>query len=52
MIPQQIISSLDAIQKLYADIDNFDPSGTIRMRVKMGAPITRIKELFCCWTKL
>ncbi len=25
--PSEILSSLDAIKKLYADIDNFDPSG-------------------------
>ena len=43
--PSEILSSLDAIRKLYADIDNFDPSGKLD-EVKMGPPVTGSRNCF------
>ena len=43
--PAEILSSLDAIKEIYADIDNFDPSGKLD-EVKMGPPITGSRNCF------
>ena len=43
--PAEILSSLDAIKEIYADIDNFDPSGKLD-EVKMGHPITGSRNCF------
>ena len=43
--PSQSINSLDALSKLYTQIDDFEPSGTITNE-SMGAPITNSRNCF------
>ena len=43
--PSKVINSLDAISKLYAQIDQFNPSGSLK-DVKMGPPITGSRNCF------
>ena len=43
--PSQSIKSLDALSKLYTQIDDFEPSGTITNEM-MGAPITNSRNCF------
>ena len=43
--PSQVVNSLDAISKLYEQIDQFDASGSLK-DVKMGPPITGSRNCF------
>ena len=43
--PSAVIYSLDAIAKLYAELDQFEPTGSLE-NTKMGAPITGSRNCF------
>ena len=43
--PSAVIYSLDAISKLYAQLDQFEPSGSLE-NTKLGAPITGSRNCF------
>ena len=43
--PSAVIYSLDAIAKLYAQLDQFEPTGSLE-NTKMGAPITGSRNCF------